>query len=100
MEHSRGLSGNNLLTVLMKANGTSLQETASYVAVYWQKLMDGFLDTKTMLPSWGEETDAAVATYVSGLESWISGNLYWSFDTQRYFGAEHKEVERTLIVSF
>ncbi len=32
------------------------------------------------------------------MQSWVSGNLDWSFATLRYFGADHMKVKETLVV--
>lgn len=32
------------------------------------------------------------------METWVAGNLTWSFATRRYFGPEHLEIKETLIV--
>lgn len=32
------------------------------------------------------------------MESWVAGNLAWSFGTRRYFGADHLKIRETLTV--
>ncbi|EIN03697.1 terpenoid synthase [Punctularia strigosozonata HHB-11173 SS5] len=98
MEQAKGLSGNNIVTVLMQANGTTLQETSDYIGEYFRDLMDRFTAKKAMLPSWTPQVDAAVARYVAAMEHWVIGNLIWSFETQRYFGPRHEEVKATRLV--
>ena len=34
----------------------------------------------------------------AAMEHWVIGNLEWSFETNRYFGAEHARVKESLVV--
>jgi hypothetical protein len=95
MEQSKGLGGNNIVTVLMQDRGVSLQVAADLVGEHFKDLMDSFVAIKKTLPSWGSSIDAAVLSYVQAMEHWVIGNLVWSFETQRYFGPKHAEVKRT-----
>ncbi|KAG6850710.1 hypothetical protein H0H93_009868 [Arthromyces matolae] len=99
MEQSKGISGNNIVTVLMMNKHLSLQEAADYIGGYCQELMDRFISAQARLPSWGASVDAEVTRYIQGLGCWIKGNLDWSFETQRYFGVKHLEVKETLLVT-
>lgn len=95
MEQSRGIGGNNIVTVLMHAENVDLQAASDRVGAHFRQLMARFMDGKKHLPSWGLEVDIAVTAYVRAMEHWIVGNLDWSFETQRYFGPQHAEVKRT-----
>jgi hypothetical protein len=99
VEQSKGHRGNNILTVLMNAEGISLQQAANTVGDHFAKLMKDLEDAKKRLPSWGVPVDADVARYVRALEDWIIGNLEWSFKTVRYFGSAHEEVKKTRVVA-
>lgn len=99
MEQSRGIGGNNIVTVLMAANRIDLQTASDLIGVQFRTLMKKFTEGKAKLPSWGLEVDAAVAAYVKAMEHWIIGNLDWSFKTQRYFGPQHADIKRTLMVT-
>lgn len=99
MEQARGIGGNNIVTVLMKAKRVNLQTAVDLAGEHFQKLMDKFMEGKKALPSWGVTVDAAVAAYVGAMEHWVVGNLDWSFETQRYFGPHHAEVKRSLLVT-
>lgn len=99
MEQCKGHSGNNIVTVLMKEKHMDLQPAADYIGEYFKVLMDRFITKKAEIPSWGPKVDADVAQYVEALGHWIQGNLDWSFETQRYFGAEHLRIKETLLVT-
>lgn len=98
MEQAKGHTGNNIVTVLMKAKGLLLQEAFDFVGAKFKSLMEGFITDKTQLRTFGPDIDAYVQQYVMSLEHWIKGNLVWSFETQRYFGPAHLEVKRKLVV--
>ncbi|KAI5122525.1 hypothetical protein M0805_005252 [Coniferiporia weirii] len=97
-ELARGLEGNNSLTILMRTKGLSLNEAMDYVEVQFKEFMDTFISSKAEIRSYGPEVDAAIRSYIFGMEQWVIGNIMWSFDTQRYFGTEHEEVKRTRVV--
>ncbi|AVH67867.1 terpene synthase family protein [Nostoc sp. 'Peltigera membranacea cyanobiont' N6] len=48
------------------------------------------------LPSFGEELDAELAKYISGMYAWIRGNLDWYFNSDRYQTIERLELVETL----
>ncbi|KAK7690615.1 hypothetical protein QCA50_005714 [Cerrena zonata] len=98
MEQAMGHTTNNIMTVLMKAQNVDLQGASDYVGDYFKVLIDRFFENKSQLPSFGPEMDPTVAQFVMAMESWIIGNLMWSFETLRYFGAKREEVKKTLVV--
>ncbi|KAF9060477.1 isoprenoid synthase domain-containing protein [Rhodocollybia butyracea] len=98
MEQSKGISGNNIVTVLMKAKNIDLQAACDHVGTYFNELMDRYVDARARMPSWGPEIDASVAQYLDATAHWIRGNVDWSFESQRYFGSRTLEVRDTRIV--
>ncbi|KZT07700.1 terpenoid synthase [Laetiporus sulphureus 93-53] len=98
MEQARGIDGNNIVTVLMRQKGINLQTAADLVGEHFKELMEDFIATRDSLPSWGAPVDAVVSNYVRAMEHWVIGNLEWSFETQRYFGARHTEIKKTRVV--
>ncbi|KAJ8473180.1 hypothetical protein ONZ51_g8039 [Trametes cubensis] len=98
MEQAKGHTGNNIVTVLMREKGVSLQAASDLIGEHFETLMKRFLDTKKLLPTFGGDLDHAVVKYVEAMEHWVIGNLEWSFESQRYFGAEHDTVKETLVV--
>ena len=98
MEQAMGHTGNNILTVLMQEKDIDLQTASDLVGDHFKVLIDRFLSCKAQLPSWGPEWDDTVSQFVMAMESWIIGNLEWSFETQRYFGPYHAKIKETLIV--
>ena len=99
MEQSRGIGGNNIVSVLMNDKHVDLQTAANMVGEHFDELMGRFTKAKKQLPSWGLNVDSAVVAYVQAMEHWIIGNLVWSFETTRYFGPHYAEVKRTRVVN-
>ncbi|KZT69363.1 terpenoid synthase [Daedalea quercina L-15889] len=97
-EQALGLSGNNILTVLMNSEHCDLQTAADRAGLRFKQLMEGFQADKACLPSWGPDMDTVVGKFVMALETWVVGNCKWSFETHRYFGIERDEVKRTRVV--
>ncbi|KAJ8497019.1 hypothetical protein ONZ51_g762 [Trametes cubensis] len=98
IEQAMGHTGNNIITVLMTHKGLGLQEAANYIGEHWKTLIKTYLDAKKSLPNWGVKIDHEVVQYTMALESWVIGNLNWSFESLRYFGSTRHEVRRTLVV--
>lgn len=93
-----GHTTNNVMSVLMRHKGLDLQGAADYVGVHFKGLIDAFLEAKRTLPSWDPKIDDQVAQYAMAMETWVIGNLNWSFETQRYFGHARHEIKRTRVV--
>lgn len=98
MEQAKGHTGNNIVTVLMKAHGCDLQTASDIIGGHYAELMENYLADRERLPSFGVEIDADVQLYVRAMENWPIGNLEWSFETNRYFGPLHDEIKRTRLV--
>ncbi|OSD06378.1 terpenoid synthase [Trametes coccinea BRFM310] len=98
MEQAKGHNGNNIVTVLMQQKGIDLQAASNLVGDHFAQLMNRFVDTKQRLPSFGAALDDPVLKYIEAMEHWVIGNLEWSFESQRYFGAEHDRVKETLVI--
>jgi len=99
MEQAMGHTTNNIMSVLMKEKNIDLQGASDLVGEHFQLLVNRFIDGKSRLPSWGAETDATVAKFIMAMESWVKGNLEWSFETIRYFGSQREQVKETLVVN-
>lgn len=75
MEQRKGLSGNNIVTVLMKDRNIELQAASDYIGTYFKVLMDRYLDARKRIPSWGPDVDPGVARYMDATAHWVRGNL-------------------------
>lgn len=99
MEQARGLNGNNIITILCHEKKIDIQAASDYVGIHFEQLMGHFMADKGCLPSFGSALDAEVARYIDAMGQWVIGNLEWSFESKRYFGANHAEVRRTRVVT-
>ena len=72
-----------------------VQEAFDKIGKWRQELTDQFLAAYGKLPSWGPEIDAEVQRYVDGMGNWVRGNSAWSFESERYFGLDGPEIEKT-----
>ncbi|TFK27160.1 terpenoid synthase [Coprinopsis marcescibilis] len=95
MEQAKGCAGNNVVTVLMEENSMSLQEASDRVGDQFKSLMREYLESKSQL---SPDLPPEAFRYIEALGSWVIGNLAWSFETQRYFGANHERVKETGVV--
>jgi hypothetical protein len=72
MEQSKGHTGNNIVTVLMNENGTSLQETADFIGDHCKALVVKYITAKNRLsPSLGKDA----VNFIDVLGYWMIGNL-------------------------
>ncbi|KAG5645541.1 hypothetical protein DXG03_005816 [Asterophora parasitica] len=99
MEQSKGIAGNNIVTVLMANKNMTIQEASDYAGTVCDALVDRFITAQARLPSWGASVDSEVARFIQGLGCWAKGNLDWSFKTLRYFGVKHLEIKETRLVT-
>ena len=98
MEQAKGHTGNNIVTVLMKAQGCDLQTASDLIGAHYAELMERYLAERERLPSFGPQIDDDVQLYLRAMENWPIGNLEWSFETNRYFGPLHDEIRHTRLV--
>ncbi|KAI0065942.1 terpenoid synthase [Artomyces pyxidatus] len=98
MELNSGLAGNNFMTVLMKTRNMDIQTASDFIGRHYQHLMDEVVAAKRQLRSFGHAVDGDIERYIRGCQHWAAGNLAWSFETPRYFGANRTEIKRSLVV--
>ena len=78
MEQAKGHTGNNLVTVLMKAHGFSLQEASNHIGELYAEIMRTYLDAMTQprSHSFGDaQIDAEVALYIEATKDWPIGDI-------------------------
>ncbi|KZP15764.1 terpenoid synthase [Athelia psychrophila] len=98
VEQSKG-DTHNMIPVVMHERGLTLQSAVDFVGDLCKKSIDRFNDDRlNNLPSWGPKVDREVAVYVGGLADWIAGSLHWSFESERYFGKDGRQVKACRVV--
>ena len=88
----------NMIVVVQYQERLELQEAVDYVGDLCLGCIDRFEALRDALPSWGPEIDEQLQVYIDGLGDWMIGNLVWSFETERYFGKEGRQVRHDLSV--
>ena len=100
MECSRGLEGNNYLTVVRKERADlSLQDAVILTGENFQKTLEELKETRTKLRFEDEQLNEDVEKYIFSVEQWAIGSLIWSFASPRYFGVEHDQIKESLVVN-
>jgi len=89
----------NMIPVIMNEQGCDLQTAVDMVGELCRQSIDRFVEDWKNLPSWGPEIDRQVQSYVQGLADWIVGSLYWSYESERYFGKTGLEVKKNRVVN-
>jgi hypothetical protein len=77
----------NLVLVLQRQQGLTLQEALERVAALHDVEVRAFMDVELSLPSFDPASDSALGRYIDLLRSWMRGNLDWSYTSGRYFRA-------------
>ena len=96
MEQARGDDSHNIITVVMHQHKTDIQGAMNWVHDYHQELQARFMDFyKKKIPKFGGPVDAELARYVDGIGNWVRANDQWDFETERYFGKNALEIEKT-----
>lgn len=75
MEQAKGHTGNNVVTVLMKEKGFSLQNASDYIGVQCKRLVDQYTGSKAMLYSRGLSPHSDIMRFVEAMGDWMIGNL-------------------------
>jgi len=102
VEQSRGDDGHNMVAVAMKERSLSVQGAMDYIGEETYKLASRFVTLSKQLPTFGVDGDSkvshAVEQYVWGLGNWVTANIEWSFESERYFGTHGLEIMKHLKV--
>lgn len=108
MEQARGDDAHNIVSVVMHELGVDPQGAFDWVGQRFRVLSQRFREARGALPPaasahspggvrLGMEAalEADVVRYVEGLANWVRAKECWCFETDRYFGKEAPEVQRT-----
>ncbi|EIW79743.1 terpenoid synthase [Coniophora puteana RWD-64-598 SS2] len=94
-EQTTGDENHNLITVVRRELGCSLDDAFVWAARYHAEIQERFHSRMGSLPSWGPRMDDEVKQYVEGMAYWVRGNHAWSYEGQRYFGSRGVEIQKT-----
>ncbi|MBD2209080.1 terpene synthase family protein [Nostoc linckia FACHB-104] len=82
----------NLVVILYSQQKKSINEALKAAAEMHDLEVKKLTELSANMPSFGTEVDAEVTKYISGLYSWIRGNLDWYAHSERYQIAERIEL--------
>lgn len=99
LEEARGLDGHNIVTAVMRDLVLDRAAALEWLQTYITDFVSTFRADLERLPSWNEEIDKKLKTYVDGLGHWVRGNDDWSFESERYYGTQGLEVQKHRIVT-
>ncbi|KAE9390857.1 terpenoid synthase [Gymnopus androsaceus JB14] len=92
VEQARGDDGHNLVTIVMKQYNLDPQGAMDWISDLHDDIVDEFLETWRLLPTFGGPIDREIRTYVDGLGNWVRANDSWSFESERYFGKKGLDI--------
>ena len=95
LEHARGLDGHNVITAIMHEHSVDLQGAFYWLSGYGSKTVSRFLHDRHNLPSWGSDIDKAVNEYIDRMARCVRGYDAWSYETNRYYGKNGLEVQKS-----
>lgn len=85
----------NIVTVVMRQFSTDITGSMKWIENHHKDLEAKFTETYFQLPRWGGPVDRQVAQYVDGLANWVRASDQWGFESQRYFGRNGCDVQKT-----
>ncbi|MEA5599881.1 terpene synthase family protein [Nostoc sp. UHCC 0252] len=82
----------NLIFVLHHHKQISIEEAMEQVKKIHNEEINSLINLESLLPYYGEELDISITKYISGMHSWIRGNLDWCYQSSRYDILERLEL--------
>ncbi|KZS86919.1 terpenoid synthase [Sistotremastrum niveocremeum HHB9708] len=99
VERIRDDNPHNLVAVAMKDQDCDAQSAIDYIARCYMQLRDRFLAGFDDLPSWSSTIDKDVKSYIWGVGNWVTANIEWSFESERYFGTHGKDIRESRTIA-
>jgi hypothetical protein len=87
-----------MVSVTMKEKGLDVQGAIDYIGEIYCGIAQKFVQDMKDMPSFSGPIDQLVSEYVFGLGNWVTTNIEWSFESERYFGVKGPEIKATLVV--
>jgi hypothetical protein len=77
---------NHIVGVLVRSGGMSVQQAIDEVCDRIELCEDTFIKTRDAWYAGDEIISAASRSYIDGMQDWMSGLIFWSRRSKRYFG--------------
>ncbi|KAI1428000.1 isoprenoid synthase domain-containing protein [Xylaria sp. FL1777] len=97
-EQAVGDDEHNIVTVIMKEFGLSVQDAFDEAGKLSNTKMDRFHHLYYNLPRWIGPVDLDVHKLVDNIAQCVSGVMHWSYESQRYFGKRGLMVKQTRVM--
>ncbi|KAJ7720443.1 terpenoid synthase [Mycena metata] len=95
VEQGCGDDGHNLVTIVMHQHNLDVQGAINWISYLHDNIADEFCRLWARIPTFCSPVDREIRTYTDSLGNWIRANDQWSFESERYFGKEGLEIQRT-----
>jgi 5-epi-alpha-selinene synthase len=82
----------NLVLVLHYQNQIPLEKALEDAVKMHNQELQALLNLEASIPAFGEQEDAEIRKYISGIHDWIRGNFDWSKKTARYNSVENLDL--------
>ena len=85
----------------MKEHGLTLQGAMDFVGKEFHKRSSLFLTLVGEVPTFADldgEASQALDRYMWGMGNWVTANIYWSYESERYFGTRGSEIMKHRLV--
>lgn len=94
VEQARGDDDHNLITVIMKERGLDVQGAMDNLGTWHHERVTRFVAKFDNLPSgsWAPEVEVELKEYAWGIGNWVTADIEWGFESQRYFGGHGPDV--------
>ncbi|KAI0267841.1 terpenoid synthase [Gloeopeniophorella convolvens] len=99
IEQAAGHGAHNLVTVVMTENDLDLDDALEWVGQYYDQILIKFQAQHSALPLWGPAIDYHVNALVDRFGYWLRGHDCWSFESERYFGADGRKMKKHKLVT-
>ncbi|KZT33900.1 terpenoid synthase [Sistotremastrum suecicum HHB10207 ss-3] len=95
VEHSRNEDAHNIITVTIRERRCSIQQALDHVGEWYHRLQQQFLVLFNDLSSLSTSIhlEPEIKEFIQGIGNFITGNIAWHFETERYFGKHGLEVQ-------
>ena len=91
-----------MVAAAMKERGLDIQGAMDYIGEENYKLATRFVSLIKQVPTFDDSEDSRiphdVERYVWGLGNWVTANIEWSFESERYFGTRGLEIMKHRMV--
>ncbi|GAX40392.1 terpene synthase metal-binding domain-containing protein [Tolypothrix sp. NIES-4075] len=85
----------NLVLVLHYQQQLTFEQAIKYAAEMHNQEVRSMMNLEASIPSFGEQADAELTKYISGMHAWISGTIDWYARSGRYQTRERLELVKS-----